>query len=402
MSLELEQKYLSKRVHSIQESQTLQITAKAKKMQAEGKDIVSLSAGEPDFPTPDFVCQAAINAINANFTKYTAVQGIPDLRKAIAEKLLKDNNLKYSPEQIVVSNGGKQALANVFLALLNPDDEVLFQSPYWVSYPEMAHLCDAKDVIIHTDISSDYKMTPEQVEKAITPKTKIFVFNSPSNPTGTVYSEQEIRAIMEVFRDKKDIFIISDEIYEYLVYGDVKHFSPAEIDGFFDRVITANGVSKAYSMTGWRIGYAAGPKWIMDACNKIQSQTTSNPSSISQKAALAGILGGRDFIETMKTEFKKRRDYMCDELNSIEGLKVNKPDGAFYIFVSIEGLIGKTFGGMEIKTSADFATYLLDHFYLATVPGDAFGAEGYLRLSYADSMENLTKAVDRMKRAINS
>lgn len=402
MSLELEQKYLSKRVHSIQESQTLQITGKAKKMQAEGKDVVSLSAGEPDFPTPDFVCQAAINAINANFTKYTAVQGIPDLRKAIAEKLLKDNNLKYSPEQIIVSNGGKQALANVFLALLNPDDEVLFQSPYWVSYPEMAHLCDAKDVIIHTDISSDYKMTPEQVEKAITPKTKIFVFNSPSNPTGTVYTEQEIRSIMEVFRDKKDIFIISDEIYEYLVYGDVKHFSPAEIDGFFDRVITANGVSKAYSMTGWRIGYAAGPKWIIDACNKIQSQTTSNPSSISQKAALAGILGGRDFIETMKKEFKKRRDFMCDELNKIEGLKVNKPDGAFYIFVSIEGLIGKTFGGIEIKTSSDFATYLLDHFYLATVPGDAFGSEGYLRLSYADSMENLTKAVDRMKKAINS
>lgn len=400
MSLENEERFLSNRVKNIQESQTLQITGRAKKMASEGKDVVSLSAGEPDFPTPDFVCDAAIKAIKENFTKYTPVQGIIELRKAISEKFLKDNNLKYSPEQIVVSTGGKQSLANIFLALLNPNDEVVFQSPYWVSYPEMAHLADAKEVIIHTDISSNFKMTPEQVKNALTEKTKIFVFNSPSNPTGTVYTEKEIRDIMEVLRDREDIFIISDEIYEYLVYGDAKHFSPAEVEGFFDRVLTVNGVSKAYSMTGWRIGYAAGPKWIMDSCTKIQSQTTSNPTSIAQKAALAGILGGRDFIETMKTEFVKRRDFMCEQLNAIEGLKVNKPDGAFYIFVSVEALIGKTFGGTEIKTSADFATYLLDHFYLATVPGDAFGLEGYLRLSYADSQENLQKAVDRMKKAI--
>ncbi|MFN8672215.1 MAG: pyridoxal phosphate-dependent aminotransferase [Candidatus Sericytochromatia bacterium] len=402
MTLEMEEKYLSKRVQNIQESQTLQITGRAKKMASEGKDVVSLSAGEPDFPTPDFVCEAAIKAIKDNFTKYTAVQGIPELRKAIAEKLLQENNLKYSPEQIVVSNGGKQSIANIFLALLNPNDEVVFQSPYWVSYPEMAHLCDAKEVVIHTDITTNFKMTPEQVKNALTDRTKIFVFNSPSNPTGTVYTEEEIRAIMEVLRDRKDIFIISDEIYEYLVYGDVKHFSPAQIEGFFDRVITVNGVSKAYSMTGWRIGYAAGPKWILDAANKIQSQTTSNPASISQKGALAGILGGKDFIETMKKAFVDRRDFMYEELNKIDGMKVNKPDGAFYIFVSVEGLLGKTFGGKEMKTSADFANYLLDNFYLATVPGDAFGAEGYLRLSYADSMENLQKAVERMQKAVNS
>lgn len=398
---ELEEKYLSNRVKNVQESQTLQITGKAKKMLGEGKDVVSLSAGEPDFPTPDFVCDAAIKAIKEDFTKYTINTGTLELRKAISEKFKRDNNIEYTPEQIIVSTGGKQSLANVFLALLNPNDEVIIQSPYWVSYPEMAHLADAKEVIIYSDINSDFKITPQQLKDAITDKTKLVVFNSPSNPTGTVYSEQEIRDLMEVLRDKKDIFIISDEIYEHLIYGDNKHFSPAAIEGFYDRVITVNGVSKAYSMTGWRIGYAAGPKWIIDAAAKIQSQTTSNPTSISQKAATAALNGNHKVVNDMRDEFEKRRNFLYQEFNKIPGLKVNNPGGAFYMLVSVEGLIGKTLGGKEMKDSATIATYLLDDHLLATVPGVAFGAEGYLRLSYADSMENLSKAIERLKKAAN-
>ncbi len=396
-----EEKFLSHRVNSVQESQTLQITGKAKKMQGEGLDVVSLSAGEPDFPTPDFVCAAAIKAINEGFTKYTINTGILELRKAIAAKFLRDNHITYTPDQIIVSNGGKQSIANIFLALLNEGDEVIIQAPYWVSYPEMAHLADAVPVIINTDLTTDFKMTPQQLENAITAKTKLFVFNSPSNPTGTVYSEQEIRDIMNVLIDK-DIFIISDEIYEHLIYDSVSHFSPAQITELYDKIITVNGVSKSYSMTGWRIGYAAGPKWIIDACAKIQSQTTSNPCSISQKASVAAINGSMDVVNEMKAEFKKRRDFMYQELNKIPGIKVNNPEGAFYMLVSVEELIGKTIDGIKINTSADLANYLLEKHYLATVPGDAFGAEGYLRLSYAESLEVLGKAVDRMKRAVNS
>lgn len=399
---QLEEKYLSNRVKNVQESQTLQITGKAKKMAGEGKDVVSLSAGEPDFPTPQHVCDAAIKAIKDDFTKYTINTGTVDLRKAISEKFKKDNGIEYTPEQIIVSTGGKQSLANIFLALLNPGDEVIIQAPYWVSYPEMAHLADAKEVIINSDINSDFKITPEQLKNAITEKTRLFIFNSPSNPTGTVYSEKEIRDLMEVLRDKEDIFIISDEIYEHLIYGDNKHFSPAAIDGFYDRVITVNGVSKAYSMTGWRIGYAAGPKWIIDAAAKIQSQTTSNPASISQKAATAALTGDHTVVNEMRQEFEKRRDYLYAEFNKIPGLKVNNPGGAFYMLVSVEGLIGKTLGGKVMTDSATIASYLLDDYLLATVPGVAFGAEGYLRLSYADSMENLSKAVDRLKRAVSA
>ena len=398
----LEETYLSQRVKNVQESETLKITGKAKKMLGEGLDVVSLSAGEPDFPTPDYISEAAIKAIKDDFTKYTINTGILELRKAIVDKFKTDNNLTYTTDQVIVSTGGKQSLANVFLSLLNSGDEVIIQAPYWVSYPEMAHLADAKEVIIYSDITTDFKITPKQLADAITDKTKLFVFNSPSNPTGTVYSEQEIRDIMEVLRDKKDIFIISDEIYEHLIYGDNKHFSPAEIEGFYDRVITVNGVSKAYSMTGWRIGYAAGPKWIIDACGKIQSQTTSNPTSISQKSATAALLGGLDFVNKMKDEFEIRRDYLYKEFNKIPGLKVNNPGGAFYMRVSVEDLIGKTLGGKLMKDSATIASYLLNDHLLATVPGVAFGAEGYLRLSYADSMENLGKAIDRLKKAFSA
>lgn len=398
-TLTKEERFLSNRVKNVNESQTLQITGKAKKMQGEGLDVVSLSAGEPDFPTPDFVCAAAIKAIQEGFTKYTINTGILELRKAISDKFQRDNNVTYSSDQIIVSTGGKQSIANIFLALLNEGDEVIIQAPYWVSYPEMAHLADATPVIINSGIDSDFKITPAQLEAAITPKTKLFVFNSPSNPTGTVYSEQEIRNIMKVLVDK-DIFIISDEIYEHLIYDKVKHFSPAQISELYDKIITVNGVSKSYSMTGWRIGYAAGPKWIIDASGKIQSQTTSNPTSISQKAAVAALNGDHEVVEKMKNQFMKRRDFMYNELNKIPGIKVNKPEGAFYLFVSVEELMGKTLDGIEMNTSADLATYLLEKHLLATVPGDAFGAEGYLRLSYAESMENLGKAVERLRKAV--
>jgi len=401
VTIDLEEKFLSERVKSVQESQTLAIGAKAQKMKAEGHDVIALSAGEPDFPTPDFICAAAIQAIKENFTKYTPVPGIPALRKAIADKLQKDNNLSYKPEQIIVSNGGKQALINIFLAVCNPGDEVIMQAPYWVSYPEMAHLADAIPVIINSDINSDFKITPEQLEKAITEKTKIFVFNSPSNPTGTVYSEEEIRALMAVLANRKDILIISDEIYEYLVYDQEKHFSPAQIPEIADRVVTVNGVSKAYSMTGWRIGYAAGPKWLIDACIKIQSQVSSNPASISQKAALAAITGDQSIISEMKKAFVERRDFLYQELNKIKGLRVNSPKGAFYMLISVEDLLGKTLAGHKINSAYEFAGYLLEKHYLAVVPGEAFGADGYIRISYADSMETLSKAVDRFKNAIN-
>jgi len=386
---------LSERALNVEESKTLAIIGKAKQMTQEGYDVINLSGGEPDFPTPDFICQAAIKAINEGFTKYTANNGILELRKAICNKLKKDNNIEYKPEQIIVSNGGKQAIANVLLSLINKDDEVIIPGPYWVSYPEMVKLADGKPVIINSNIDTDFKISPRQLEEAITDKTKLIIFCSPSNPTGTVYSEEEIRNLFEVVKNKENIFILSDEIYEYLIYDSIKHFSIASIKEFYDRVITINGVSKAYSMTGWRIGYAGGPKWIIDACSKIQSQTTSNPCSISQKASLAAIEGNQSIVFEMRDEFKKRRNFMYKELNNINGLKVNNPQGAFYMLVSVEGLINKGYG----NSSEEIAKFLLEKHYLATVPGVAFGAENHLRLSYADSMENLEKAIERFNKA---
>jgi aspartate aminotransferase len=388
---------LSDRALNIEESKTLSIIGKAKQMAQDGFDIVNLSGGEPDFPTPDFVCKAAIKAINEGFTKYTANNGILELRKAICDKFKRDNGIDYTVDQVIVSNGGKHAIANILLSLINKDDEVIIPAPYWVSYPEMVKLADGKPVIINSDISTDFKINPKQLEEAITDKTKLIIFCSPSNPTGTVYSEEEIRDLFEIIKNKENIFILSDEIYEYLIYDSIKHFSIASVKEFYDRVITVNGVSKAYSMTGWRIGYAAGPKWIIDACSKIQSQTTSNPCSISQKASLSAIKGDQEVVFKMRDEFKKRRDFMYNELNNIKGLKVNKPQGAFYMLVSVEGLLNKGYG----DSSEEIAKYLLEKYYLATVPGIAFGSENYLRLSYADSMINLQKAIERFNKAFS-
>ena len=398
MSAESFERFLSKRVLSMQESQTMKITGLAKKMQEEGKDIVSLSAGEPDFPTPDNVCEAGIEAIKKGFTRYTANGGIPELKKAIIRKLSRDNGLEYVENEIIVSNGGKQTLANTFLALCEEGDEVIVPAPYWVSFPEMARLAGATPVIVNTTLESNYKLTPAQLAAAITPNTRILVLNSPSNPTGSVYNEAEVRDLMKVI-EGKEIFVISDEMYDMICYGGVRPFSPARIPEMKPWVIVSNGTSKSYSMTGWRIGYLAAPKWIIDACDKIQSQTTSNANSIAQKAAVAALDGDQSIVEERRAEFEKRRDFMFRELNTIPGIQTALPEGAFYIFPSIKGLLGKTFGGKVMKDSADIAEYLLKEHYVATVPGDAFGAPENLRLSYAASIEELQEAVNRMRKA---
>ncbi len=398
MSAESFERFLSRRVLSMQESQTMKITGLAKKMQAEGKDIVSLSAGEPDFPTPENVCEAGIEAIRKGFTRYTANSGIPELKKAIQRKLKRDSDLDYAENEIIVSNGGKQTLANAFLALCDEGDEVIVPAPYWVSFPEMARLAGATPVIVETSIETGYKMTPEQLAAAITPKTRILVLNSPSNPSGAVYNEAEVRALMQVI-EGKEIFVLSDEMYDMICYGGVRPFSPARIPEMKPWVIVSNGTSKSYSMTGWRIGYLAAPKWIIDACDKIQSQTTSNANSIAQKAAVAALDGDQSIVEERRAEFEKRRDFMFRELNTIPGIECTLPEGAFYIFPSIKGLLGKTFGGKVMKDSADIAEYLLKDHYVATVPGDAFGAPENLRLSYAASIEELSEAVNRMRKA---
>ena len=392
------EKYLTRRVLSMQESQTMKITGLAKQMKAEGKDIISLSAGEPDFPTPDFVAQAGIEAIKAGFTRYTANAGIPELKKAVVDKFKRDNDIEFAPDQIVVSNGGKQTLANALLALCEEGDEVIIPAPFWVSFPEMARLSGAEPVIVQTTLEAGYKMRPEQLEAAITEKTKVLILNSPSNPTGAVYSESEVRALMAVLEDR-EIFVVSDEMYDRIVYGSVRPFSPARIPEMRDRVIVSNGVSKTYSMTGWRIGFLAGPKWLIDACGKIQSQTTSNANSIAQMAAVAALNGNQQVVEERREEFEKRRDYMYKALNEIPGITAALPEGAFYIFPSIAGLLGNTFSGKEMKSSTDVAEYLLVDHYVATVPGEAFGSPENLRLSYAASISELEEAVGRIRKA---
>lgn len=367
-------------------------------MKAEGKDVVSLSAGEPDFPTPDFVCQAAVEAIQGGFTRYTSVVGIPELRKAIAEKLRRENSLDYSPEEICVSVGGKQAIMNAILALIDEGDEVIIPAPYWVSFPEMVKIAGGEPVVVSTTIEQGFKLTPAQLERALTPRTKMLILNTPSNPTGAMYAESEIRALMKVLADK-EVFVLSDEMYERLTYGEVEHFSPARIAEMREKVIVSNALSKSHSMTGWRVGYVAAPKWIIEAVAKLQSQMSSHTSSISQKAAVAALMGEQSIVSKMRDEFKKRRDFLYRELSTIEGIKVNLPEGAFYLFPSVEGLLGKTFEGMMLRSSVEVAEYLLDRHWVATVPGDAFGAPGYLRLSYAASMKELEKAAERIKRA---
>lgn len=387
-------------ISSIEESKTLAITSLIKRLRAEGKDVLSFSAGEPDFPTPDYIKKAAIKSINDNFTKYTPNEGYPDLIKAIINKFSHDNNLNFNPENIIVSNGAKHSLFNLLMAVCNPGDEVIFQSPYWVSYPQMVKVAQAKSVIIDAGVDQHYKITPEQLEKAITLRTKVFLFNTPSNPTGAVYSKDEILAIGKILEDK-DIIVISDEIYEKIIFDGEKHFSIGTIEQLKDRTITVNGVSKAYAMTGWRIGYAGGNKDIIKLARNLQSHSTSNASSISQAAAVAALNGPNDEIERMVEKFKERREFIVSALNGIKGIKCPQPKGAFYVFYDVSPFYGKKMNGVTIENSTNFCNFILKEKNVGLVPGIAFGNDNCVRMSYACSLEQLGKGVKRIQEGLS-
>lgn len=392
-------KQLSDLVSSIEESKTLAITSLVKKLKAEGKNVLSFSAGEPDFPTPGFIKEAAIKAINNNFTSYTPNEGYPDLIKTIIKKFKEDNNLEFNLENILVSSGAKHSLFNILQAICNPGDEVIFQSPYWVSYPEMVKLARANSVIVNAGVETGYKILPEDLDKAITDKTKVFLFNSPSNPTGAVYSKKEILALAEVLKGK-DIFILSDEIYEKIIFDGEEHFSIGAVDFLKEKTITVNGVSKAYAMTGWRIGYAGGPKNIIKLARNLQSHSTSNAASISQAAAQAALSRHSEEINEMVKEFKKRRDFIVSELNKIDGIKCPMPKGAFYVFYDVSSYYGKNINGLEIKDSTSFCNYILSSQNVGLVPGVAFGNDNCVRMSYACSLEQIEDGIGRLHKAL--
>ena len=385
---------VSNNLKRIKPSPTIAVTSKAREMRAAGKDVIGLGAGEPDFDTPDNIKDAAIEAIKRGETKYTAVDGTPKLKKAIQGKFTRENNLSYELDQISVGTGGKQVLYNVFMATLNPGDEVIIPAPYWVSYPDMVLLAGGKPKIVKCSEKNEFKITPGELKKAIGKKTKWLIINSPSNPTGSCYTRNEIEELSKILIKNKNVYILSDDIYEHITYDDFKFFTIAQIKALKDRTLTMNGVSKPYSMTGWRIGYGAGPKDIIKAVAKIQSQSTTNPSSISQAAAVEALNGTQDFIKTRSDSFKERRDYVVDTLNSINGLSCLKPSGAFYVFPNCKKLLGKK---TKLKTDKEFVEKLLEKAEVAVVQGSAFGLDGYFRISYATSMENLKKALDRIK-----
>ncbi|WP_211295619.1 pyridoxal phosphate-dependent aminotransferase [Polaribacter porphyrae] len=390
---------LSDRINSLPTSQTLAMAAKARELRAEGKDIIGLSLGEPDFNTPDFIKDAAIEAINQNYNSYTPVDGYLELKEAICTKFKRDNDLEYKPNQIVVSTGAKQSIANVAQVLLNKGDEVLLPAPYWVSYSAIATLSEATYVEIPSSIESDFKITPAQLEAAITPKTKMIFFNSPNNPSGTIYSEAEYRALAAVLEKYPQIYILSDEIYEHINY-DSKPFSFAAIKSMYDRTITVNGLAKAFAMTGWRIGYIGAPQWIAKACNKMQGQVTSGANCIAQRAAITAVLAPVSKIQYMVDEFKTRRDIVINLLREINGFKVNVPDGAFYVFPDVSDFFGKTINGVTINNASDFSLFLLEKANVATVTGDAFGTPNCIRLSYAASELQIREAIKRIKEAL--
>jgi aspartate aminotransferase len=392
---------ISKRAQAIKPSPTLATAAKAKAMKAQGIDVVDFGVGEPDFDTPENVKQAGIKAIQSGFTKYTPAGGTDELKEAVIEKFRKDNGLSYEKSQVLISCGAKHSLYNIAEALFDPGDEVIIPSPYWVSYPDQVILNDATPVIVETTEQEGFRISAARLEKAVTRKTKAIVLNSPSNPTGLAYDKKTLEEVAAVALKHK-IYVISDEIYEKLVYDGFKHFSIASLGTEIkDLTIVVNGVSKSHSMTGWRIGYAAGPKDVITAMANIQSQSTSNPASISQKAALEALRGPQDFIQTMNIEFDKRRKFMVERLNKIPGVSCLMPVGAFYAFPNIAKLFGRSVNGRPIKNSADLAGYLLEEAKVALVSGDAFGADAYIRLSYATSMENIRKGLDRIEKAVS-
>lgn len=396
MAIHESKNLLSTRVQSIKPSATLVITAKAKALRAEGKAVIGLGAGEPDFDTPDHIKAAAIDAINSGFTKYTAVGGTPELKQAICDKYKRDNSLDYTPDQVLVSSGGKQSFYNLCQAHINDGDEVIIPAPYWVSYPDMVILAGGKPVIIDSGIEQGFKVSPAQIKAAITEKTRLLVLNSPSNPTGVAYTRADLKAIGEVLKSFPDIIIASDDMYEHIVWSDEPFCTIAEVcPELYAQTVTMNGVSKAYSMTGWRIGYAAGPAPLIAAMTKIQSQSTSNPCSISQAATLEALNGDQSCIQTMLKAFKERHDYVVDAVNSIPGMQALPSQGAFYTFANMQELIDHVDG---VNDDVELAEYVLSKAEVALIPGSAFGAPGYMRFSFATSMENLQEAIARLKK----
>ena len=391
---------LSDRINSLPVSETLAMAAKARELRAEGKDIIGLSLGEPDFNTPDFIKDAAIEAIHQNYNSYSPVDGYLELKEAICVKFKRDNNLIYKPNQVVVSTGAKQSIANVAQVLLNPGDEIILPTPYWVSYSAIATLCEAISIEVPSTIETNFKITPQQLEAAITPKTKMVFFNSPNNPSGTIYTEAEYRAFAAVLEKYPRIFVLSDEIYEHINYSE-KPFSFAAIESMYDRTITVNGLAKAFAMTGWRIGYLGAPEWIAKSCTKMQGQITSGTNSIAQRAAITAVLAPIEKIQYMVKEFKTRRDIMVDLLREIDGFKVNVPEGAFYVFPDVSAFFGKIIDGYKIENAGDFSMFLLEKANVATVSGEAFGAANCIRLSYVASESQIREAIKRIKKVVS-
>ena len=392
--------FLSDRINNLAVSQTLAMAAKARELKNEGKDVIGLSLGEPDFNTPDYIKKAAVNAINEDYNSYTPVDGYVDLKNAIITKFKRDNNLSYDLSQIVVSTGAKQSLSNVAAALINPGDEVILPCPYWVSYSDIVGLNGGITVEVKTDISNDFKMTAKDLESAITPKTKMLWFSSPCNPSGSVYSKNELRELADILVKHPHVYILSDEIYEHINFCG-GHFSIAEFEDIYDRTITVNGVSKAFAMTGWRIGYIGAPSWIARACNKMQGQVTSGANCIAQRAVITALLESPSKITYMVDEFKVRRDLILNLLNDIDGFNCNTPDGAFYVFPDISYFFGKTIDGYKINNASDMSLFLLDKALVATVTGDAFGDPNCIRISYAASQDQLIEAIKRIKKIVS-
>lgn len=390
---------LSDRLNRLAPSATLAMSQKSNEMKAQGIDVINMSVGEPDFNTPEHIKVAAKKAIDDNYSRYSPVPGYMDLREAIVAKLKNENGLEYSVNEVLVSNGAKQSVCNAVMALVNDGEEVIIPAPYWVSYPQMVKLAGGVPVIVETGFAQNFKMTPEQLEAAITPKTRMLILCSPSNPTGSVYSEAELEKLAEVIKRHDDLFVIADEIYEHINYIG-RHNSIASVPGMKERTIVVNGVSKAYAMTGWRIGFIAAPEWIVKGCNKLQGQYTSGPSSISQKAAVAAYTASQECVETMRKAFERRRDLIVNLIKDIHGLEVNEPEGAFYVFPKCSSFFGKGDGSRTICNSTDFALYLLEVGHVATVAGDAFGDPECFRISYATSDDNIREAMSRVKAAL--
>lgn len=390
---------LSNRLNRLAPSQTLAMSQKSGEMKAQGIDVINMSVGEPDFNTPDHIKEAAKKAVDENFSRYSPVPGYMDLRKAIVAKLKNENNLDYTTSEILVSSGAKQSVCNTVMALVNDGEEVIIPAPYWVSYPQMVKLAGGTPVIVNAGFEQNFKMTPEQLEAAITPKTRMLILCSPSNPTGSVYTKDELEALAEVIKRHDDLFVLADEIYEHINYVG-KHESIAQFPGMKERTIIVNGVSKAYAMTGWRIGFIAAPEWIVKGCNKLQGQYTSGPCSVSQKAAEAAYTTSQECVETMRKAFERRRDLIVELAKEIPGLEVNCPQGAFYLFPKCSGFYGKSYEGKTINNSTDLAMFLLEEGHVATVGGDAFGDPECFRMSYATSDDNIREAMHRIKETL--